>query len=252
MALPRQRHPFLPGSGPIALAHRGGAAEATENSPTAFQHAVDLGYRFIETDVRATRDGIAVVIHDARLDRTTDRTGAVARLTAREVLAAHLPTGEHPLTLVEALDRWPDVRFNVDVKSDAAVGPFLAAVERTAAWARVCAASFSTGRLRRLRACGGPALATSLGPREVARLVAGVPGRPDALAAQVPVTAGGVRVVTPAVIRRAHAVGLQVHVWTVDDPAAMGALLDLGVDGIVTDRPSVLRHVLHQRGQWDG
>lgn len=250
MGLPRPVHPFLAESGPLALAHRGGGAEAAENSPAAFQHAVDLGFRYIETDVRATRDGIAIVMHDARLDRTTDRSGAVARLTAREVLAARLPTGEHPMTLVDALGRWPDVRFNVDVKADDAVVPFLAAVDRTRAWDRVCAASFSTRRLHRLRALGGPALATSMGPREVARLVSGLPGRPAALAAQVPPSAGRVRLVTPRLIRRAHSIGMHVHVWTIDDPTAMHALLDLGADGIVTDRPSVLRRVLEQRDQW--
>jgi glycerophosphoryl diester phosphodiesterase len=247
---PRRVHPFLAGHGPLALAHRGGAAEAPENSPAAFQHAVDLGFRYIETDVRATRDGTAIVMHDARLDRTTDRTGAVALLTAREVLAAHLRSGEHPMTLAWALARWPDVRFNVDVKSDDAVVPFLAAVDRTDAWDRVCAASFSTRRLHRLRALGGAGLATSMGPREVARLVSGVPGRPAALAAQVPQRAGRVRLVTSQLIRRAHALGLHVHVWTIDDPAAMHTLLDLGADGIVTDRPSALRQVLEQRDQW--
>lgn len=111
MGLPRPVHPFLAESGPLALAHRGGGAEAAENSPAAFQHAVDLGFRYIETDVRATRDGIAIVMHDARLDRTTDRSGAVARLTAREVLAARLPfknSSFDTITFIACLNHIPN------------------------------------------------------------------------------------------------------------------------------------------------
>lgn len=242
--------PFHAEPGPIALAHRGGAAEAAENSPEAFDRVVRMGFRFIETDVRATRDGHAVVLHDATLERTTDLAGAVAALPLAHVARAALADGCHPITLREALLRWPSVRFNVDVKSDDAIGPFLSAVEQAHAWDRVCAAAFSTTRLRRLRALAGPRLATSMGPAEVARLVLGAPDRTPACAAQVPRRQGPLPVVTPTLVRRAHARGVQVHVWTVDDPLVMGQLLDLGVDGIVTDRPSLLRDLLERRGEW--
>jgi glycerophosphoryl diester phosphodiesterase len=241
---------FLGDPGPIALAHRGGAKEAVENSPAAFQRAVDLGFGFIETDVRATRDGHAVVVHDATLDRTADLGGAVAALPLVHVQRTVLADGASPITLLEALRRWPAVRFNVDVKDDHAIAPFLAAVDAADAWHRVCAAAFSTARLRRLRALAGPRLATSMGPTEVGRLVVGVPDRSPAGAAQVPRSSGRIPVVTRRFVRRAHARGLQVHVWTIDEPSAMEQLLDLGVDGIVTDRPSVLRSVLEQRGTW--
>ena len=145
---------------------------------------------------------------------------------------------EHPITLAEALRRWPDVRFNIDVKDDDTVQAFLRAMSEAQAWDRVCVAAFSTVGLRRLRALAGPRLATSMGPPEVTRLVLGVPDRSPACAAQVPhrwATAGR----HPGFVRSVRTDGgWQVHVWTIDDPPEMAALLDMGVDGIMTDRPS--------------
>jgi glycerophosphoryl diester phosphodiesterase len=232
------------------MAHRGGAAESPENSPTAFQHSVDLGFRWIETDVRATIDGHAVVFHDATLNRTTDTTGALSSLPLAQVRATRLADGHPPLTLAEALNQWPSVHFNVDVKSDDAVAPFLRAVAEADAWDRVCAASFSASRLTTLRRLAGPRLATSMGPSEVTRLALGAPWRTTACAAQVPHRARGVPLVTSRFVHRAHVRGVQIHVWTINDPVEMAALLDLGVDGLITDRPTVLRGLLHDRGCW--
>jgi len=236
------------GSGPVGLAHRGGAKEEFENSPSAFQRVADMGLRFVETDVRATIDGHAVVFHDATLERTTDAVGSLRALPLARVTAARLGNGDHPLTLAQALARWPDLRFNVDIKSDDAVLPFLRAVDAADAWPRVCAASFSSARLRRLRALAGSRLATSMGTAEVVRLVLGAGRHPAAVAVQVPRHSGRFPVVTGSFVRRAHARGLLVHVWVVDDAAEMEQLLDLGVDGIITDRPSVLREVFRRRG----
>ena len=244
---PARANPFAALPVPLGLAHRGGAAEATENSPTAFQNAADHGLRAIETDVRATIDGHAVVFHDATMDRTTDRSGAVSAFPVAHLRGAHLANGDHPVSLVEALERWPGLTFNVDVKADDAVEPFLRAVGQVDAWDRVCAASFSTRRLARMRALAGPRLATSLGSAEVARLVTGTLHRTSACAAQVPRRAGRFPLVTPALLRRAHDLGLQVHVWTVNDPVEMAGLLDLGVDGLITDRPCLLAQVLADR-----
>ena len=246
----RPTHPFLVGAHPLALAHRGGAAEAAENSPLAFQHAVDLGFRWIETDVRATIDGHAVVFHDATMDRTTDRSGPVSALPLARVQSARLADGQAPITLVQALHRWPEVCFNVDVKSDDTIEPFLRAVAEADAWDRVCAAAFSTNRLTRLRERGGAQLATSMGPSEVTRLVLGAPDHSPACAVQVPHRARGIPVVTRRFVKRAHRRGVHVHVWTINDPVQMEVLLDLGVDGLVTDRPTALREVLLRRGSW--
>ncbi|MFE0459323.1 glycerophosphodiester phosphodiesterase [Kitasatospora sp. NPDC058965] len=252
-------HPFLDHRGPLAFAHRGGDLGHPENSLAAFAAAVDLGYRYLETDVHATADGVLVAFHDTRLDRVTDRAGAVAELPWRTVREARIGGTEPIPLLTDLLDAFPTARFNIDVKAAPAVQPLVEAVRRTGAWDRVCVGGFSDTRLAAVRAAAGPRLATSLGPREVARLrlrsLAGplLPGRRAGWAgvcAQVPERHRGVRVVDRAFVRAAHRLGLQVHVWTVDDPTRIGALLDLGVDGIMADRIDVLKDVLTERGCW--
>lgn len=243
-------NPFGDGSQPVALAHRGGAREGVENSRTAFQRALDLGLRWIETDVRASRDGHAIVFHDATLDRTTDATGPIDQHPLAQLRDVRLADGQPPLTLAEALAIWPAARFNVDVKCAAAVGPFLRAVAEADAWDRVCAASFSSRRLGLLRRLAPGRLATSVGTAEAASLVLGRAPQRGACAVQLPPRPRGLPLVTARLVTRAHAAGLAVHVWTVDDPGEMRRLLDLGVDGIVTDRPSVLATVLAERGAW--
>ncbi|MFF2041929.1 glycerophosphodiester phosphodiesterase [Kitasatospora sp. NPDC058170] len=252
-------HPFLDQPGPLAFAHRGGDLGHPENSLAAFEAAVALGYRYLETDVHATLDGVLVAFHDSRLDRVTDRTGAVAELPWGTVSRARIG-GTEPVPLLEdLLGTFPAARFNIDVKAAPAIGPLIEAVRRTNAWDRVCVGGFSDSRLAAVRAAAGPRLATSLGPREVARLrlrsLAGPllrgRGAPFAgVCAQVPERHRGVRVVDRAFVRAAHRLGLQVHVWTVDDPTRIRALLDLGVDGIMADRIDVLRDVLGERGCW--
>lgn len=252
------RFAFLDHPGPIAFAHRGGAEEAPENSMRAFKAAVDLGYRYLETDVHATRDGVLVAFHDEHLDRVTDRTGVIAELpwdTVRRALIA----GTEPIVRFEDLvSAFPAARFNVDVKRENAIEPLAEAIARTGIVDRVCVGGFSDKRINRVRALVGPALCTSLGPRGVAALRAASYGAPFAGAkaraagacAQVPVKQGPLPIVDRRFVTTAHRLGLPVHVWTIDDPAEMDRLLDLGVDGIMTDRPSVLKQVLERRGQW--
>jgi len=249
--VPAPSHPFLEWDGPIAFAHRGGASDAPENTMPAFEHAVRLGYRYVETDVQATADGVLVAFHDDDLLRTSGRDVRISELRwsqLREVLVG----GVAPVPLLEdLLGSWPQLRVNVDCKTDAAVAPLVAALRRTASLGRVLIGSFSDRRLHRLRGALGPGLATSLGPAAVAALrYAPLPLAPPGLAAQVPVRYGRVTLVDGRFVRRAHRLGLQVHVWTIDDPAEMRRLLDLGVDGIMTDRPAVLRDVLLDRGEW--
>lgn len=248
------RHPYLDQTGPIAFAHRGGGLERPENSIAAFAHAVDLGYRYIETDVQVTADGRLIVFHDDRLDRLTDGVGAVADLPWSTVSQARI-AGTEPIPLLdEVLERWPHIRFNIDPKSDAAVPVLAASLRRHGALDRVCVGSFSGARLARLRAALGADLCHSAGPAAVARLwlsAWGIPlAPPDTHCLQVPVRHHGIPVVTRRFIARAHACGLPVHVWTVDDEAAMEGLLDLGVDGLISDRPTLLRMVMQRRGLW--
>jgi glycerophosphoryl diester phosphodiesterase len=247
------RSSFFDHPGPLAFAHRGGAHEAPENSWTAFEHAVELGYRYIETDVRATSDGVAVAFHDARLDRLTNRPGLLCSTAWAELARLQLSDGRPVPKLEELLDAWPTLRWNIDVKADEAVGPTVECIERSAAKGRVLVTAFSDRRAARL-AAALPAVATGAGRRAVATMLLtarlGLPVKARADAYQVPCSFRRARIVSPRFVAWCHASGAQVHVWTVDDENEMARLLDLGVDGIMTDRPSVLKTVLGQRGQW--
>jgi glycerophosphoryl diester phosphodiesterase len=250
------RWPFLDHPAPLAFAHRGGAGDWPENTMPAFEHAVGLGYRYLETDVHATADGVLLAFHDDHLDRVTDRTGEIAALPYAEVAKARVD-GREPIPLLEdLLGAFPEVRVNIDPKHDASLEPLISVLRRTDAVDRVCIGSFSDERLRRLRVRLGAGLCTAMGPKAVARLrldaVSGTVRPGPAGCVQIPETMRGVVVTNAAVVRAAHRAGLQVHVWTVDDPAAMHRLFDLGVDGIMTDRPAVLKQVLEDRGQWVG
>ncbi|MGW5639762.1 glycerophosphodiester phosphodiesterase [Streptomyces sp. NPDC003832] len=249
------RHPYLDRPGPIAFAHRGGSADGLENTLPQFRRAVDLGYRYLETDVHATRDGRLVAFHDATLDRVTDGAGRITDLPWTDVRQARV-AGREPVPLFEELlEAFPEARWNVDVKAEPALRPFLDLVERTGAWDRVCLGSFSEARIVRAQRLAGPRLATSFGTRGVAGLRlrswgVPVPVRRSAVAAQVPEEQSGIRVVDRRFVRSAHALGLQVHVWTVNEEDRMHRLLDLGVDGIMTDHIETLRKVMEDRGVW--
>ncbi|MEY2404654.1 MAG: glycerophosphoryl diester phosphodiesterase [Acidimicrobiaceae bacterium] len=246
--------PFLDWPGPIAFAHRGGASEAPENTMSAFEHAVRLGYRYIETDVHVTADGVLLAFHDDVLDRVTDGHGRVDALPWSVVQQAKVDGREAIPLFEDLLGTFPDVRVNIDPKHDGAVDALVDVLERCDAIDRVCIGAFSDRRLARLRTRLGRSLCTSLGPRGIARLRSasyGVPvGRLPAPCAQVPAEAKGMTLVDARFVSEAHNRGVQVHVWTVDERDEMIRLLDLGVDGIMTDRPAVLREVLESRGQW--
>ncbi|MEU0672730.1 glycerophosphodiester phosphodiesterase [Streptomyces sp. NPDC006172] len=249
------RHPYLDHPGPIPFAHRGGAADGLENTVAQFRRAAEAGYRYMETDVHATRDGRLVAFHDATLDRVTDGAGRIADLPWTEVRHARVG-GTEPVPLFEELlEAFPEVRWNVDLKAEPALRPLLDLVARAEAWDRVCVGSFSEARVVRAQRLAGPRLATSYGTRGVLGLRLrswGVPAalRRSAVAAQVPEARSGIPVVDRRFVRAAHARGLQVHVWTVNEPDRMHRLLDLGVDGIMTDHIDTLREVMQERGVW--
>jgi glycerophosphoryl diester phosphodiesterase len=220
----------------------------------AFEHAVGLGYRYLETDAHATADGVLVAFHDDVLDRVTDRTGTISQLSWDEVRQARLPGGVGIPLMADLLAAWPDVRVNIDLKHETSVAPLADAIDRTGSHDRVCVASFSDKRLDRFRRLTAGRVCTAIGPLDLARLwVAGF-GLPTGgfagACAQVPVRQGPVLIVSRRFVAGAHRAGLPVHVWTIDDAAEMERLLDLGVDGIMTDRPTVLKEVLVRRGQW--
>ncbi len=260
-------HPYLALPGPWLVAHRGGSALAPENTLVAFDRAVALGADAIETDVRRTRDGVVVVFHDETTERLTGAPGTSEARTLAEVRAldaAHgfTPDGGRtfPLrgrgvgvpTFAEALARFPAMRFNVDAKSeDPALAEALArAIAGARAEDRVCVGSFFDAQAERLGALA-PRCCRYL-PQEAAtcHVLAAMRGEtgegcPRGYGlADLPHRMGELTVITPPVVAHFHRLGIPVHVWTVDDEGDMRALLALGVDGLVTDRPDVLARVL--------
>ncbi|GII51842.1 glycerophosphoryl diester phosphodiesterase [Planotetraspora thailandica] len=227
----------------------------------AFSRAVELGYTYLETDAHATSDGVLLAFHDHTLDRVTDRTGRISQLPYREVGKARIGGVDEIPLIEDLLGAWPDVRVNIDVKESTAIGPLARVIRRTNAYDRICLTSFSDLRLAGARRAVGREICSALGPRGIAalrtaaisggygRLLAGL-ARAGVPCAQVPIGFRGLRVTTRPFIRTAHAIGMQVHVWTIDDPVTMENLLDLGVDGIMTDNITGLRDVLGRRGQW--
>ena len=248
---------FLGGNGPRAFAHRGWHLDelaGAENTLASFRRAFDEGYRYLETDVRVTADGRLIVFHDARLDRVTDRQGSIAELPWSTVRQARVNGTEAIPLLAELLEELPDAQFNIDAKSAGTVVPLAKLVVESGSTDRVCLGSFSDRRLSALREILGPRVATALGPRELFRLVRANTlrrsFRTDAVAAQTPLRYQGVQIVTPRLLETARTAGLEVHVWTIDEPDEMRRLLTMGVDGIMTDRPDLLRDVLLERGAW--
>jgi glycerophosphoryl diester phosphodiesterase len=248
---------------PVAMAHRGFSREGLENSMAAFRAAVELGYQYLETDVHTTADGVVFVFHDATLERVTDGTGRVADLAAADVGRAQIGGREPVPTFDDLITGLPGVRLNVDVKDWNSVASLAAAIERHQAHHRVLVTSFSDRRRRAVLKRLSRPVASSAGVVPVALFV--VLGRLlpwpvfrwtmrrilwNVHALQVPARRSGIEVVTPGFIRRAHGLGLMVHVWTINDPAEMRRLLELGVDGLVTDRADLLRDVLLERGEW--
>jgi len=246
---------FLDQPGPIAFAHRGGAAHGPENSWAAFEQAVDLGYRYLETDVQATADGTLIAFHDRTLDRVTDSSGRIADMPYGAVAAARIG-GTEPIPLLEdLLGAWPAARFNIDVKDEPAIQPLVRVLRRTVAWDRVCVTSFSSRRLHAFRCCVDRQTCTTLSPVGLAAVrsgawaggMSGRLARAGVRCAQIPA-----RVASPAFLGLLRRAGLQIHVWTVNEPALMRQLLDLDVDGIMTDDTVALRDVLTERAQWHG
>lgn len=245
---------FLDHPRPVAFAHRGGPAHNPENSWLAFEHAVKLGYAYLETDAHATADGVVVAFHDKSLDRVTDAAGRIAELPYEQVARARIGGTEPIPLLADLLGAWPDVRFNIDVKDAPVIGPLARLVKRTGAWDRVCITSFSGRRLARTRRALERPVCMATTPGGIAAIRHGVP--PETLAARfaalsIQCTQIPYGLATPRYIRRARAAGLAVHVWTVNDPVVMAAMLDLGVDGIMTDQTEALREEMISRGAWN-
>ncbi|MDN6168717.1 MAG: glycerophosphodiester phosphodiesterase [Micrococcaceae bacterium] len=242
----------------MAFAHRGEALTGGENTMEAFAAAVERGFGYLELDVHTTRDGVVVVFHDEELERVSDGRGAVADHDHADIAALRV-SGRRIPRFEDVLAAWSDVRLNVDIKDEASVGPFAALVNKYAAHDRVLVASFSDARRHRVLrlldapAASSPGLVTSalavlLGKVGLFALLR--PRLRGVAALQVPERQGRLRVVTPRFLAQAHREGIQVHVWVVNEREDMDRLIDLGVDGIMTDRADVLAAALEARGFW--
>ena len=252
---------------PVPIAHRGSRLLWPENTMLGFQRVYDLGFRHFETDLHLTSDGVLVCFHDDVVERTTDGTGAVSALTLAELQALdagyrHAESGSYPFrgqgiavpTLEEVLEEFPDVGLVVDMKATGLAEPLAQLVDQLGVGDRLIVGSFSDERLEVFRELTSGQVATSTGPMAArmwllsSRVGRGGGGNADAL--QVPTQLRGVRVVDKKLVRAAHDAGLQVHVWTVNDTDEMIRLLDLDVDGLISDRPDLLKDVLVGRDQW--
>ena len=231
----------------------------------AFAAAVDLGYRYLETDVHGTSDGVAIAFHDASLERTTDGKGNVAEMPWAEVKQNYIGGVEPIPTLVELLDTWKDVKFNLDIKADSGIEPAAAAIEKTGAHDRVLITSFAAPRRRATVKLLSKPVATAASTSEIAaflgaarlgsrRLAAAALRDVDAL--QVPIAQvlgplGTLGVVDKQTVKIAHDIGKYVQVWTVNTRSEMYHLLELGVDGIFTDRADTLKQVMLDLDLWN-
>jgi glycerophosphoryl diester phosphodiesterase len=252
---------------PIPIAHRGSRVLWPENTDTSFQGAYELGYRHFETDLHLTADGVLVCFHDPTVDRTTNASGRVedhtlAQLQALDAGYRHSGSKGFPFrnsgvtvpTLEWLLTAFPDTSVVVDLKCDGLAAPLAALIDDLGAHDRMIVGSFDDARLsefvevvdNRVPVSSGQALSRLW--VLASRVGRGAGG--DISALQLPTHMRGVRVVDHKLVAAAHGAGLQVHVWTVNEPREMTRLLDLGVDGIVTDRPDLLKEVLMERGEW--
>lgn len=249
---------FLPGARPRLIAHRGLAPDGAENTLRAFHDAVAAGATMLETDTRATSDGIALAVHDATLERVCGDRRHVDTLRVTDLPGIRV-AGTEPLALLEdVLGSFPDVPVNIDVKDRRAIVPAVSAIARTRSARRVCLTSFDDAVARRavagVRATTGVTPVRSPSRRALAAFLAGtaleLPQRALTRilapygALQVPPRHRGVPVITPRTVAAAHRAGCEVHAWTIDEVGEMRALLAMGVDGMITNRVDVLAELL--------
>jgi glycerophosphoryl diester phosphodiesterase len=251
---------------PIGIAHRGSRLLWPENTMTAFAGAAQLGYGYFETDLRATADGELVCFHDPDLERTTDGRGPVAAATWETVSSLdagfnHRIDQGYPFRgrqvsvprLIDLAVAFPDSGLVIDLKADESVMPLAELVTELGWQDRAIVGSFSEARLARFRQLTSDRVPTSASPNQTLRAVlSGAVGgilRGDVLVLAVPASWYGIPVVTDRFIRAAHSAGKLVHVWTVNRTAEMRLLLDMGVDGIITDRPDLLAPLITQGGR---
>ena len=247
-------HPFLNDLSFIPFAHRGGTSNAPENTLRSFQNAIDTGYLYLETDVHASADGVLFAFHDSDLQRTCGVPHKIGELQAAEIKQFTVEGTDPIPTLEQLVSAFPHAFFNIDCKADTALEPLIRDLIEFELLDRACVGSFSDRRLRAIRSRFGEKVCTSAGPREVTAVIVGAVSTvldgqgPNCL--QIPMKQGPINLASKRFIDRCQRNGLPVHYWTVDDPADINLLLDVGANGIMTDQPRNLREALDQRTMW--
>ena len=245
-------HPFFRDFNFYGFVHRGGDEVKSENTLEAFEYSSDLGFIYIETDVQSTKDGHVVIFHDSNLKRMAGINKSISDLTLEEIKRIELIDGGKIPLLYEALDIFPDLRFNIDIKTEDAMENTIKIIKEMKCFHRTCLASFSSSRLNRIRKLAGPEVCTSSGQMDIFKLICKSLGISlkinSADCAQIPITQWGVPILTKRFLRIAKKENKLVHVWTIDDKEEMFKLIDFGVDGIMTDKPSILKQAMSERG----
>lgn len=253
MMRPKAKYAYLDHDGVLAFAHRGGDRVAPENTLAAFQDAVDSGYTYLETDVHASADGVVYAFHDDDLQRMVGEPVAISKLTAKQIDALRVAGGHAIPRMADLFEAFPKAKFNIDAKAWPVVDPLCDLVQQTQTHDRICIGSFSDARIKKvLRQIGD--VCHSFGPLAAVRFRLAALSRAKLSfaqgAGQLPIRQFGVPMVTKASVDYAHKCGLQVHVWTINTESTMHELLDMGVDGLMTDDCALLKKVLLSRNLW--
>ena len=238
---------YLLPSGCSIFAHRGGCLEASENTLESFQYALNIGSQYIETDVQLSQDGKVYIFHDDSLKRIVGIDKNFSDLPSSEIDSIKIFNGNAIPTLEEVLETFPNARFNIDLKTDLVAEPALEILKKHNAQDRVCIASFSDERIDLARKYI-PSICTSMGPNQILQIRLGawkfINPKIVSDCVQIPIYKYGIKLASKTMVDFCHANHLKVHVWTINDAKTMKKLISIGVDGIITDRPKLLKEVL--------
>jgi len=245
---------LLASQNPLAFAHRGANMVAPENTFAAFRAALDMGFRILETDIQASRDGTLYAFHDKNAARLTGDARRFEALTDRQIDALRVRRNHRVPKLGDLLEEFADAYFNLDAKTPAAAHLLAPLLTKASAQHRVCIGSFNDRRISQILRVLPETVCHSVGIANAVRFYlgakVGLGQRIGAGCVQLPMTFKGLDLITPRAIGYAHANGLKVHVWTLNEPAEIDRALDMGVDGVMSDDCGALKKVLIKRGQW--
>ena len=233
-----------------AFAHRGGANDFVENTLEAFEQSINLGFKYIEIDVRATKDNKLVIFHDPDLKRMLNLEIDISSINYDE-LSNYKINGVHKIpTFLETVSSWPNINFNIDPKSDKSAELLIGELKSVGNLDRFCVGSFDSTKLNKIRNAFDNKLCTSMGTNEVINFYFlrffGI-NSINTPCLQLPYYKNGFKIITAKLIRDAHKFNKKVHAWTIDDPKEISELLDMGIDGIMTDSPELLKNEMAKK-----